>query len=83
MLCLQTEEEAGREALDVLHTVHVVLGQRGAEVPVAQGHQVPHTRKQQPRREEGRGEGEQRPRPVKVDHRGEEVLQESEPFLQS
>ena len=61
---------------DVVHADHVVLGPGVAEVPVGEHHQVPDGREEGPRDQEGGGEAEQGPGPGKVDHRGEEVLQE-------
>ena len=56
VLCLQGEEEAGTEAVDVVDTVHVVLGLDLVEVTMGEGEEVPGQREHRPGDVEGGGE---------------------------
>ena len=77
VLGLQTEEEAGGEVLDVVHTHNVLLRLVLHQVSMDKGHQVPDHCEDQPGQEEGGGEAHEDHGPGQVDGRREEVLQES------
>ena len=83
MLCLQGEEEAGGEAVDVVHTVHVVLGLDLVEVTMAVGEEVPGHSEHRPGDVEGGGEAEDGPGPGELYGRAEEILQEPVLLLSS
>ena len=90
VLCLQTEKEARRKTLDVVHTEDMVITHWGRQVSwlkikwvlkndekVTMGvqHKVPYGSKYHPRDVEGCSKAEQCPRPGKVYHWSKEVLQ--------
>ena len=77
MLCFETEEEAGGEIVDVVHTDRVV-GRPvllGLKVPVAVGEGVPQPCEHQPGNDEGGRETEEGGGPGEVDHGYEEIFQ--------
>ena len=76
MLCLQGEEEAGGEAVDVVHTVHVVLRLDLVEVTMGEGEEVPDHREHRPGDVERGGEAEDGPGPGQLYGRAEEILEE-------
>jgi hypothetical protein len=87
VLGLDAEEEAGGEVEDVDDArrpvgLLLVVGQVvGLEVAVAEGDQPPDDREAQPREHEAEREHEQRPPPLHVHQRGEDVLQIAQPPL--
>ena len=76
VLCLQGEEEAGGEAVEVVHAVHVVLWLHLLEVSMVEGEEVPDHREHRPGHVEGGGEAEDGPGPGQLDGGGEEILEE-------
>ena len=78
VLGLEAEEEAGGEAYDVVHAGDVLLPPLLVQVAMGEDHQVPDHSEHRPGDQERGGEAQQRPRPGKVNHGGEKVLQKPE-----
>ena len=76
MLGLQGEEEAGGEAVDVVHTVHVTVFLGLGQITVSEGEDVPDHGKPGPGDVEGGAEAEESPGPGHLYGGAEEVLEE-------
>lgn len=89
MLRLDAEQEAGREIEDVddarSETGFLLVGRKvlGLEVAVREGDQPPDDGETEPGEQEGCGEDDERPTPLGVDERREDVLQEAEAALRT
>ena len=76
MLSLEGKQEAGREAVEIVHAVHVVLWLHQLEVSMVESEEVPDHREHRPGHVEGGGEAEDGPGPGQLYGRGEEILEE-------